>query len=138
MSAKPKHWASGWPLVAWGLLAWAAGANSQTQSGSALLPARKTIVSIVGDEFYLNGKPTYAGRFWAGHRIQGLLLNARLVQGIFDDRNPETVSRWAYFDPGKSNYADGYQSPPVNWGINTERKRAFFRLVSELAGTNAR
>jgi len=26
----------------------------------------------------------------------------------------------------------------VNWGINTERKRAFFRLVSELAETNAR
>jgi hypothetical protein len=26
------------------------------------------------------------------------LLNARLVQGVFDDRNPETRSRWAYPD----------------------------------------
>ena len=60
-----------------------------------------TVVSIVGDEFYLNGKPTYAGRKWNGHKIQGLLLNARVVQGIFDDRNTNTVARWAYPDTGK-------------------------------------
>src|SRR5262245_34288063 len=64
-------------------------------------PNRKPTVSIVGDEFYLNGKPTYAGQTWNGHKIQGLLLNARMVQGIFDDRNPETVARWAYPDTGK-------------------------------------
>ena len=33
---------------------------------------------------------------------------------------------WGYFDPGESNYRDGYQCPPANWGINTERKKAFF------------
>ncbi len=33
---------------------------------------------------------------------------------------------WGYFDPGANDYVDGYQSPPVNWGLNTERKRAFF------------
>ena len=33
---------------------------------------------------------------------------------------------WGYFDAGASNYVDGYQCPPVNWGINTERKRQFF------------
>jgi hypothetical protein len=41
---------------------------------------------------------------------------------------------WGYFDPGEGNYRDGYQSPPVNWGINTERKRGFFGLVREAAG----
>jgi hypothetical protein len=41
---------------------------------------------------------------------------------------------WGYFDPGESNYKDGYQCPPVNWGINTERKRAFFRLLKEVTG----
>jgi hypothetical protein len=41
---------------------------------------------------------------------------------------------WGYFDPGKSDYSDGYQCPPVNWGINTERKRAFFNLVKEMTG----
>ena len=64
-------------------------------------PARKTLVSIVADEFHINGKPTYAGRTWNGHKIQGLLMNSRMVQGIFDDRNPETVNRWAYPDTGK-------------------------------------
>jgi hypothetical protein len=41
---------------------------------------------------------------------------------------------WGYFDPGKNNYRDGYQSPPVDWRINTERKQAFFGLLSEMTG----
>jgi hypothetical protein len=41
---------------------------------------------------------------------------------------------WGYFDPGKSDYSDGYQCPPVNWGINTERKKAFFQLAKEVTG----
>ena len=61
----------------------------------------KTNVIIVGEAFHVNGRPTYAGRTWRGRRIEGLLLNARMVQGIFDDRNPETVGRWAYPDTGK-------------------------------------
>ena len=67
-----------------------------------LAPARAgTVVSIAGDEFHINDKPTYAERTWRGHKIQGLLLNARLVQGSFDDRNTNTVARWAYPDTGK-------------------------------------
>ncbi len=62
---------------------------------------RKTVVEIHGDRFHINGKPTYAGRTWKGHRIEGLLLNTRMVQGTFDDENRETVSRWAYPDTGK-------------------------------------
>lgn len=62
---------------------------------------RRTIVSIVGDEFHLNGQPTYAGRKWNGHNIQGLLFNSRMVQGIFDDLNTNTVSKWAYPNTGK-------------------------------------
>lgn len=34
---------------------------------------------------------------------------------------------WGYFDPGASNYTDGYQCPPVNWGINTAAKGPFSR-----------
>jgi hypothetical protein len=41
---------------------------------------------------------------------------------------------WGYFDPGKNDYNDGYQSPPVRWDINTTRKRAFFDLLSEITG----
>ena len=63
--------------------------------------AGQTVVSISGEEFLINGTPTYAGQFWQGHKVQGLLMNARLVQGIFDDRNPATAGRWAYPDTGK-------------------------------------
>ncbi len=59
---------------------------------------RHTEVSIRGEDFYINGQPTYAGRNWNGHRIEGLLLNSRMVQGIFDDQNPDTVARWNYPD----------------------------------------
>ena len=63
--------------------------------------AGKTSVSIVGDEFYLNGQPTYKGRSWNSRKIQGLLFNSRMVQGIFDDRNPDTIKHWAYPDTHK-------------------------------------
>ena len=41
---------------------------------------------------------------------------------------------WGYFDPGASDYRSGYQSPPVSWGIDTERKRSFFRKLAEITG----
>ena len=53
-----------------------------------------------GDEFRINGKPTYPGRSWQGHRIEGLLLNSRMVQATFDDLNPQTRSTWGYPDTG--------------------------------------
>jgi len=59
---------------------------------------RHTSVSIVGDAFHINNRPTYPGRYYKDYKIEGLLLNSRMVQGIFDDRNPETISRWAYPD----------------------------------------
>ena len=44
---------------------------------------------------------------------------------------------WGYFDPGENNYRDGYQSVPVQWGINTPRKQAFFEKVREMVGNSA-
>jgi hypothetical protein len=64
-------------------------------------PVRHTRVSILADGFLIDGKPTYAGRVYQGKKIQGLLMNNRTVQAIFDDANPETRSRWAYPDTGK-------------------------------------
>ena len=61
---------------------------------------RQTHVSIQGQDFYINGAPTLAGRTWNGHRVEGLLPNARLVQGIFDDLNPATRAQWTYPDGG--------------------------------------
>jgi hypothetical protein len=68
-------------------------------------PARKTEVSVRGEQFFINGEPTYKGRTWQGKKVEGLLMNSRMVQGIFDDLNPETVGKWAYPDT-KRWYAD--------------------------------
>lgn len=65
------------------------------------LPSRQTVISIVGRTFQLNGIATYHRRSWRDHRIEGLLLNSRMVQGIFDDQNPQTRARWAYPDTGE-------------------------------------
>lgn len=88
-----------WTSHLTGLLCLAAVLHAAEPLGAQ--PLRRTFVSIVGGDFYINGRPTHENRMWRGHRIEGLLLNARLVQGIFDDVNPETVSRWAYPDTGE-------------------------------------
>ncbi len=62
---------------------------------------KKTEITIKGDMFFINGRPTYEGRTWQGLKIEGLLLNARLIQGIFDDLNTETRGRWSYPDTGR-------------------------------------
>ncbi len=67
-------------------------------SANAIEPPRKTAVTIDGDKFRINGELTYKGRSWNGHSIEGLLMNSRMVQATFDDRNPETRSKWAYPD----------------------------------------
>lgn len=63
------------------------------------MPGR-TRLDIRGDDFLINDVPTYPGRAWNGSRIEGLLLNSRMVQATFDDLNPETRGRWAYPDTG--------------------------------------
>ena len=60
-----------------------------------------TRIEIRGDDFWIDGGPTYPGVAWRGHRIEGLLLNARMVQATFDDLNPATRPRWAYPDTGE-------------------------------------
>ena len=61
----------------------------------------RTVVTIKNDQFFINDQITYAGRSWKGNRIEGLLMNSRMVQGVFDDMNPETVGNWIYPDTRK-------------------------------------
>jgi hypothetical protein len=70
-------------------------------------PARKTTIAIDGKAFLINNQPTYKARTFNDKKIEGLLLNARLVQGIFDDLNPEARGLWKYpdgadFDPDRN------------------------------------
>lgn len=60
----------------------------------------ETEVTIRGNRFYINGVPSYQGKTWNGNKIEGLLFNSRMVQGIFDDDNPETELLWKYPDTG--------------------------------------
>lgn len=61
---------------------------------------RHTHVSIQDESFLINNNLTYKNKVWNGHQIEGLLFNSRMVQGVFDDLNPDTVSQWAYPDTG--------------------------------------
>lgn len=62
--------------------------------------ASNTIVSIKGEKFFINDKPTYEGRYYEGKPVEGLLFNSRMVQAIFDDLNPNTRNLWKYPDTG--------------------------------------
>lgn len=45
---------------------------------------KKTILSTVGEKFYINGRPTYE-ELGVPEKSRGLLMNARFIQGVFDD-----------------------------------------------------
>lgn len=136
----------------------------------------RTVVTIQEENFYINGEITLKGRKLTGISLEGLLPNSRMVQGIFDDLNPETRqvegyrpmpilfneddhfnfdqpdnnmiralkarASWGFFDfrkrgetlkPGDQTFQEGYQSIPVDWGINSQRKKAFFELLSKIS-----
>jgi hypothetical protein len=49
----------------------------------------------------------------------------------------ENYISWGYLDfrfPGETDYVEGYQSVPVDWGVNSTRKKAFFNKVAEITG----
>ena len=76
-----------------------------------------------------------------GYRGQPLLINE---DDHFDFDKPENnmlaaveeYSGWGYFDYRqiRERFEDGYQSLPVDWGINSARKKAFFSLLAQVTG----
>lgn len=57
----------------------------------------KTSVAIVGTDFLINGQKTYADIEGSNRETHGLLMNARFIQGIFDDRaQPERFAMFGY------------------------------------------
>lgn len=62
----------------------------------------KTQVSIQDESFLINGKLTYSEIEGSNPNAHGLLMNARFIQGIFDDKaDPERFARFGHdtFDP---------------------------------------
>jgi hypothetical protein len=73
----------------------AASAGREAFAASA---GRVTSVSIEGNAFHINGRPTYPGRVYKGHKVEGQLFTSRMVNCILNDQNPETRGMWAYAD----------------------------------------
>ena len=62
----------------------------------------ETGVSIRGESFLINGKLTYSEIETSKPAAHGLLMNARFIQGVFDDREqPDRFARWGHeaWDP---------------------------------------
>jgi hypothetical protein len=62
---------------------------------------RHTRVEIDGEDFVVNDEVTHEDVEYRGHSIEGLLFNARMIQALFDDENPETRDVFAYPDTGE-------------------------------------
>ena len=96
----------------------------------------KTAVSIQDDAFFIDGRPTYQDRCWKDHKVEGLLFNTRMVQGIFDDLNPDTVDSWAYPDTGEWNPERNTREFVA--AMPTWRAHGVLALTSNLQGGNPR
>jgi hypothetical protein len=94
----------------------------------------------VGDPARI-GEMVRQTRAVAGYRPMPILFNE---DDHFDFDKPSNNfvaaigagASWGYFDfrmKGEG-FDDGYQSVPVNWGLSSPRKRAFFKLLSEITG----
>ena len=62
----------------------------------------QTTVSIDGESFLINGRQTYSEIGTSRPEARGLLMNARFIQGVFDDRaDPGRFARWGHdeWDP---------------------------------------
>src|SRR5579862_5407834 len=76
-----------------------AGASMAMLSSLETVPElgmRRTQLSIEGGGFLINGRPTYEGRSFRGWKMEGLLMNSRMANGIFDDLNGATRDMWKY------------------------------------------
>ncbi|MBI01003.1 MAG: hypothetical protein CL783_00800, partial [Chloroflexi bacterium] len=61
----------------------------------------KTEISIEGDKFLVNGTPTNEGTTFRGVSMEGLMMNSRMANAVFDDDNEFTRHLWAYPDNEK-------------------------------------
>ncbi len=61
-----------------------------------------TQIGIEGENFTINGNPAYSEIEGSKPQAHGLLMNARFIQGVFDDKEaPERFARfgWSEWNP---------------------------------------
>jgi hypothetical protein len=78
-----------------------------------------------------------------GYTPKPILVNEDDHFNFESDQNNFTAAiksfaSWGYFDyrMKDESFTDGYQSVPVDWGINSKRKTGFFNLLKEITGKN--
>jgi hypothetical protein len=76
-----------------------------------------------------------------GYRRMPILINEDDHYDFDKKENSFTAAveeyvSWGFFDFRRNgeDIREGYQSPPVQWGLTSARKRAFFALVKEISG----
>ncbi|MCU0241691.1 MAG: hypothetical protein MUF51_04640 [Vicinamibacteria bacterium] len=112
------------------------------------LPTREALVC--SDFILLHGSGVASSE-----RIAEMASQARLMLGfrrkpiVFNDETDArfdaadghlrkalgAYASWGFTDVGENNYQDGYRCPPVNWGLATDRKRAYARAVKDITGS---
>ena len=94
----------------------------------------QTVVSIQDGNFFINGAITMRHCAFQGHSLEGLLPNARLVQAIFDDLNPQTRSRWNY--PDGSPFSAERNTREFLAALPTYRAQGLLAFTINLQGGN--
>ena len=76
-----------------------------------------------------------------GHRVMPLVVNEDDHFDFDQEKNNfvaavEMYVSWGYFDYRKDGeaFSVGFQTVPVDWGINSDRKKGFFDKVKEITG----
>jgi hypothetical protein len=77
-----------------------------------------------------------------GYRPMPVLINEDDHYDFDQGENSMTAAvneyvSWGFFDYRHRGEGldEGFQSPPVNWGLSSERKKAFFAKIGEITGT---
>ena len=75
-----------------------------------------TSLSIQGESFLINGTLTYAEIDGSNPNARGLLMNARFIQGIFDDKaDPARFARWGHSEWNADAQTDGLIAALPEW-----------------------
>lgn len=76
----------------------------------------KTSLSIQGESFLINGQLTYSELNGSKPEAHGLLMNARFIQGIFDDKaDPSRFARWGNDQWDPEAHTDGLIAALPEW-----------------------
>ena len=116
-------------------MSWSGGITPRGSKGEQAIRAVDYVM------FHTNGRTPEevherikAMRKWAGSD-RPVLINEDGVSTFNLQAAVQEHAGWGYYDQGWNNYRDGFQSPPVNWGINTPVKWVFFEQVARLTGS---